>query len=224
MASIFFKIMYPKSFSGILCDRFPKPLFICALVLLVCGCAKSTTPLEVETEQSTALADPELQSRIPGSVAVPVALLDLQAGSTLARPLPAITSIEVLAESGLQLAYTQSKQIAIVPALNVEANWLHMQSCLKQVGVAPLVIIRSSDIFPLTSSDDVIHTIDGIPVASASPGAIPVFQIGLSDFLVSGDTNGYNLRSIMGRMLWSSAGLSVRDYPYSCAQRLNESE
>lgn len=221
---MFFKITYPNISSAILCGHFPKALIICALLLLICGCSGAATPLEAETEQSPGLADPELQSRIPGSVALPLALLDLQAGSTLAGPLPTITSIEVLAASGLQLAYTQSAQIDIVPALSVEANWLHMQSCLQQVGVAPLIIIGSSDIVPLTSGDEVIHTIDGIPVASASPGAIPVIQIGLSDFMVIGDANGYNLRSIMGRLLWSSAGLSVRNYPYSCAQRLNDSE
>ena len=224
MASMLLNIPYPNRFSESLCGHISKPLLICALVLLVCGCSKSATPLEAESEQSDGLANPELQARIPGSVALPVALLDLQASSTLTVPLPAIASIEVLAESGLQLAYTQSAQIAMVPALSVEANWLHMQFCLKQVGVAPLVLIRSSDIAPLTPDDHVIYTIDGIPVASASLESIPVIQIGLSDFLVSGNANGYHLRSIMGRLLWTSAGLSVRDYPYSCAQHLLESE
>jgi hypothetical protein len=227
MTSIYFKIANPQGFSAALCGCGPRPFLGGVMVILIwlaSGCSNSIAPAQAEGEQGSELTDADLQSQSPVSVAVPVAILDLQAGSTLIAPVPAITSIEVLAESGLQVAYTQSAQNALVSALSVEVNWLHMQTCLHQVGVAPLVLIRSSGIAPFTSADDVIHTIDGIPAASVSMGSIPVIQIGVSDFLMTGDAYGYNLRSIMGRLLWSSAGLSARDYPYYCAHQLAESK
>ena len=205
---------------------FSQPLRVCAITLLLYlsgGCSNSDEPAQVTDELRSTLADPSVQLPSSSTLALPVALLDLQAGSALTNPLPDIKSSEVLAESGLQVSYTEVEQSAIIPALTVEANWLHMQSCLNQVGVAPLVLIRSSVVAPFTSSDDVLHTIDGIPIASASPGSIPVIQIGLSDFTVTGDANGFNLRSIMGRTLWSSAGLAARDYPFSCARQRVES-
>jgi len=194
-------------------------------VLLVClgsGCSNSSAPAVVEDETRSTSEAPGSQSQTTGSV-LPVALSDLQASSALAEPLPAIASVEVLANSGLQVAYTQAEQNGIVPALRVEDNWLHMQSCLQQLGVAPLVLVRETAIKPLTSTDDVIFAIDGIPAASATLGSIPVIQIAVSDFLMTGDDYAYYLRSIMGRLLWSTAGLSVRDYPYSCARQLDES-
>jgi hypothetical protein len=235
--SIFFKTAYPHSLPVILCDYFPQSLLVGAVALLVgfgSGCSSSSVPVLLEDGQLSPLddllLDPVLPPQNVGSVTIsvpitaPVALRDLQSSLTLVSPVPVITSTEVLAESGLQVAYTQNSQSALAPALGVEANWLHMQSCLGQVGVAPLVLVITSAIAPLTAEDDVIFTIDGIPVASASMGSIPVIQIVFSDFLISGGPSGQFLRSIMGRVLWSSAGLSARDYPYSCARQLVESE
>jgi len=201
-----------------------KVLFIALLGSLSIGCSKSTSSLPAEEEPRLTLADSNLQDPIAQSVATPEALVDLQDTGVITSALPTIVSTEILAKSGLQVAYTQTSQSDIVSGLNIESHWLHMQSCLHQVGVAPLVLIHSAAITSLTSADDVIHTIEGTPVASATSGSIPVIQISLSDFLVSGQSNGYNLRSIMGRVLWSAAGLSVRDYPYSCAQQLVEPE
>lgn len=224
-----FKIIYMGKFNLI------RPIFflrsalvavIALLLLFASGCSRSISPPQTEAveELRSGPIDPNLLAQIPEAVALPEALVELQTAGTLTAPVPAISSIEILAESGLQVAYTKSTQIATVPALTVELNWIHMQSCLHQVGVAPLVLVRSVSFAPLTSIDDVIHTIDGIPVASSTMGAIPVIQISESDFLMPGEANGYNLRSIMGRLLWSSAGLSARDYPYSCARQLVESE
>lgn len=160
----------------------------------------------------------------PGSVDLPVALQDLQASSSLEAPLPEVVFVEVLARSGLQVAYTHIAQTALIPPLILEANWLHMQTCLQQVGVAPLILIRDSSVAPLTLADEVIHSIEGIPAATVTMVATPVIQVGLSDFMATGDAHGDHLRSIMGRLLWTAAGLSVRDYPYRCAQQLVESE
>ena len=189
------------------------------MLILSGGCSNSNESAQVADELRSTLADPGMPLPSSSALALPEALSDLQTGSVLKNPLPDIVSNEVLAESGLQVSYTEVQQSTIIPALTVEANWLHMQSCLNQVGVAPLVLIRTSAIAPFTSSDDVLLTIDGIPMASASPGSIPVIQIGLSDFTVTGDAKGFNLRSIMGRTLWSSAGLAARDYPFSCARQ-----
>jgi hypothetical protein len=208
--------------------RLPFSIIVLAVMLpiLVSGCSKSTSQPQTEVldELRSSPANPDSLAQTSESAVLPDALIGLQNAGALLAPIPAITSIEIMAESGLQVAYTQSDQNSIVQALRVELNWLHMQSCLQQVGVAPLVLIRSADFAALTSSDEVIHSIEGIPVASSTMGSIPVIQVGVSDFLMADDTNGYNLRSIMGRLLWSSAGLSVRDYPYSCARQLEESE
>lgn len=206
---------------------FSQPVQVGAITLmlaLLSACSSSDAPQPLEDELRSTLADASVQAPLVPSVALPEALSELLASSALATPLPAISSVEILAESGLQVAYTQVEHTDLVPALSVEANWLYMQSCLNQVGVAPVVLIRSSAVVPLTQTDDVIHTIEGIPVASASVGSVPVIQIGLSDFMMTGDDRGFNLRSIMGRLLWSSAGLSARDYPYSCARQWVENE
>lgn len=222
MTSISFKTIYSRRFHVIWCGSIPKPLLVGALALSAgygSGCSSSSVPVPLEEERSQ-FADPVSSPEITGLelVPVPVALRDLEASSTLISPVPVITSTEVLADSGLQVAYTQSSQSALAPAIGVEADWLYMQTCLGQVGVAPLVLVISSAIAPLTAADDVVFTIDGIPVASATMGSIPVIQVVFSDFLISGGPSGQILRSIMGRLLWSSAGLSARDYPYSCAR------
>ena len=195
------------------------------LASVVSGCTGSSAPIsQTEVGQSSTLADPTVPTQVTSLVDVPEALLELQANETLKNPLPELSSVETLADSGLQIAYTDVEQSAVIPALDVEQNWLHMQSCLEQVGVAPLVLIQSGVISPFTDSDDVVFAMSGTPAASATMALVPVIQIGIADFMESGERYAYNLRSIMGRLLWSMSGLSVRNYPYSCAQEWEGSE
>ena len=222
MSSVFYKANQTNENATIPCDSKLRcwPMFVIALTAcLIVGCSKSNTAAQVEDELRIAPIDPGVLAEISTTVALPAALQDLQAGSELLTPVPTIVAVEILAESGLQVAYTDERQSALVPALSVEDNWLYMQNCLNQVGVAPLVLVRSDEVAPFTSSDDVVYTIDSVPAATASSGSIPVIQIGVSDFLITGNAKAYNLRSIMGRLLWSSAGLLARDYPFSCARQ-----
>lgn len=227
MAAIFIKNTNPDRCLIRLpaCFLQPLPVGVITLVFaLIQGCSNSDTPAPVPDQLRSTVIDPSLQPPVSLPVAVPEALAELQVSAVLTTPLPPITSVEILAESGLQVVYTHVEQNERAPALSVEAHWLHMQSCLSQVGVAPVVLIRSTRVVPLTQTDHVIHSIEGIPVATATVGSVPVIQIGLADFTIVGDDRGYNLRSIMGRLLWSSAGLSVRDYPYSCARQWVETD
>jgi len=182
----------------------------CIQILVLIGCSKSTTPTQsdLDTDPSISLADQESQTRIPE------ALQQLESSQLLVNAAPSIYSSEMLADSGLQVAYSSAGQKAQVPASLIEANWLHMQECLNQVSVAPLVIIRDEGFAPMTSNDIVIHSLEGVPVASLTLEIVPIVQIGINDFLASADSAGANLRSILGRLIWSSADLAVRDYPY----------
>lgn len=227
MASITFNLMYSEKSLVTAHGCVSRALLVGAVAVLTVlgsGCSKSTAPGMADEEQRLPLADPDRQEPTPVPTAIPMALLDLKAITTLDWPAPEITSIEILAASGLQVAYTQEAQKTVIPALIMETNWLHMQSCLSQVGVAPLVLIRPSTVSPLTTTDDVIFTIGGIPAASVSAGSTPVIQVRLPDFQAIGDASGYYLRSAMGRLLWTSAGLAARDYPFNCAQRLSDTE
>ena len=120
------------------------------------------------------------------------------------------------------MSYTQTSLISQAPAAVIEQQWVFMQSCLEQVNVAPLVLVRQGPAVPFTPADDVVRNesalsleINSIPIASASTLYGPVVQISASDFDGSLGTPGFNLRSIMGRHLWLSgpfarAGLPVR--------------
>jgi len=162
-------------------------------------------------ESIQALADQESQTRIPA------ALQQLELSTAISEPIPFIHASEVLADTGLQVAFSTVDQQAQVSARSIEANWVHMQECLNQVSVAPLVLVREDGFAAMTADDIVIHSIEGYLVASVSLTAVPVVQIGVSDLLSSDESNGVNLRAIMGRLIWSSADLAVRDYPYTCA-------
>ncbi|MFK8075151.1 MAG: hypothetical protein AB8B84_01100 [Granulosicoccus sp.] len=177
------------------------------------GSSDSTAPGVVSTA-SALVGDPL------GSYQQPAALLTLQDDIRRISEVPTVVAGEILADSGLEVAYTSKALSADIPALNIEANWLNMQSCLNLVSVAPLVIVAES-VSPLTRQDDVIRTIDGFPFATASDSDIPVLQIDSEDFSTD-HIYGSSLRSIMGRLLWSTAGLAVRDYPFECANQVIE--
>lgn len=194
----------------------PTALVVLATVIAACsGSSNSTAPGDVSTASSL-VADPV------GSYEQPAALVVLQDDIGRISEIPTVVAGEILAETGLEVAYTSVALSEEVPALDIEANWLHMQSCLNQVSVAPLVVVAES-VSPLTIHDDVIHTIDGIPFATASQRDMPVVQIDSEDFSEE-RIYGYNLRSIMGRLLWSTASLAVRDYPFECANQVIEAK
>lgn len=150
---------------------------------------------------------------------VPAGLLLLEDEPGLLAAIPDVYASQTLANSGLQVAYTHPDQLKAIPALTIEAQWRFMQSCLQQVAVAPVVVIRDGPVTPFTSQDDVIHSIEGIPIASASIRTSVVIQVRDTDFDGSLGKFAFNLRSIMGRYLWLAADLPERDYPFSCAQQ-----
>lgn len=187
---------------------------VLALGIVACSGSSNSPAVGDPSTASSLVSDPLV------SYVQPAALVVLQDDIGRISEIPTIVAGEILAESGLEVAYTSVALSEDVPALDIEANWLHMQSCLNQISVAPLVVVAES-VSPLTIHDDVIHTIDGIPFATASQRDIPVVQIDSEDFFED-RIYGYNLRSIMGRLLWSTAGLAVRDYPFECANQVIE--
>lgn len=186
------------------------------LALGTAGCSSSSTSTEVADDAGVNLADAVIAYEQPA----PLQALQDDVGRISA--VPAIIDGQIMAETGLEVAYTDNELVTIVPAQSIENNWVHMQSCLNQVSVAPLVVVTKV-VSPLTIHDDVIHTIDGYPFASASYRDVPILQIDSEDFEPD-RIHGYNLRSIMGRLLWSSAGLAVRDYPFDCANQIVENK
>jgi hypothetical protein len=131
----------------------------------------------------------------------------------------ALHSNETLADSGLQVAYTNAAQRAAIDPLYIERQWQQMQRCTGLTAIAPLIIVTEGRIAPFTRNDDVLHHIDGSVTASASYGVTNArIQISDADFDGSLGTVGFNTRSILGRYLWLSSGLAERDYPYDCAR------
>ncbi len=184
------------------------------LSALLAGCSGSAEPPpSVDVERVAELPQQEQQTLIPGS------LLQLEDDPGLLSAIPTIVASETMAESGLEVAYTDRQQIQQIPALNIEAQWQYMQTCVGQVASAPVVVVQSQQVKPFTSSDDVIRNIDGAVIASSIVRTVPIVQILEQDFDGSLGNAGFNLRSIMGRLLWQSAGLAERDYPYSCARQ-----
>lgn len=187
---------------------------ILSTLLTACSSGGSGNP-GAGTSGDDLLSDPQAPSVLAGQ---PQALQQLADDPGLLVELPEVLSTFVTAEAGVQVAYTGEGQNVRVPALTVESQWQYMQQCLQLTGVAPLVLVRTDEVTPFTLSDDVIFDIEGIPVASGSRRDIPVLQIREDEFELSLSNPGFNLRSIMGRVLWLSAGLAERDYPFTCAQ------
>lgn len=191
----------------------PATLLLCVMGVMA-GCSSSSsgpaTPTGGVIEPGP---DQEDDTRVP------VSLLQLEEDPELVSEIPEILVTITTAGVGVQVAYTRQGQDELVPAEQVEAQWIYMQDCLGQSGVSPVVVVREGSYRPFTQSDDVIFDIEGATVASGTQRAIPILQIQESDFDVSVSNPGFNLRSIMGRLLWLSAGLPERDYPFECARQ-----
>lgn len=190
-----------------------------ALCLVLSACSGSGGSAGTPPEQ---LSDNPL-----GSEPEPVVLTLMRADPTLIAPVPEIVHTQTMSNTGLQVSYTDASLPSVAPAALIEQQWIDMQNCLQQAGVAPLVVVRQGPAVPFTPEDDVVRNetllafeITSVPIASASSLYGPVIQVSDSDFDGSLGNTGFNLRSIMGRYLWLSANLSERDYPYTCASNL----
>lgn len=161
-----------------------------------------------------------------GSEPLPEVLKQLQEDPNVLSQVPDVAHTQTMADSGLQISYTEKLLMARAPATLIEQQWLFMQKCVQQVSVAPLVLVREGPAIPFTQADDVVRNetitaleITSVPIASASTLYGPVIQVSVDDFDGSLGTPAFNLRSIMGRHLWLSANLPERDYPFDCARQ-----
>ncbi len=192
----------------------PAALLLCAtLVLAACSGSSSTSSGPTVSPDPVAGLEQEVETRVPDS------LLQLEDDPGLLAEIPEVLVTVTTARAGLQVAYTRRGQADVVPAELVETQWLYMQECLGQSGTSPVVVVREGPVTPFTATDDVIFDIEGTPVASGSHRTVPILQIQEHDFGVTLSNPGFNLRSIMGRLLWLSASLPERDYPFDCARQ-----
>ncbi len=129
-----------------------------------------------------------------------------------------VGSIVTMADTGLRVGVAENLDIDRVDMALIEGSWTHMQTCLSVVAVAPLVIVSDESIRPLSSADDILYHLDGSITASSTQYVTgTTIQISLMDLDGSLNQIGFNLRSIMGRYLWTSSGLPEREYPHNCA-------
>ena len=171
----------------------------------------------VAPERPGPLADPSL---------VPAPLLVIEGDPARIGAVPDVVAVEILSDSGLQIAYTREAQRESVDPRYVGAQWQHMQSCVGIVAQAPLVVVVGGTIEPLIATDDVLRDIEGRITASAGigPDGTATMQVHEDDFDGSIGNPGFSLRSIMGRHLWLSAMLAERDYPFRCARSATEAK
>lgn len=162
------------------------------------------------------LADPAFG--IP--VDPPAPLLVIEADPERIAAVPTLVAVETLADSGLQVGYTEPSQRGRIEPLHVGVQWEHMQRCVGVVAPPPLVLVRV-DVEPFAVTDDVIRDIEGRISASASEpvDGVAILQVRDAPFDGSTADAGFGLlRQIMGRHLWLSAGLLERFYPSECAR------
>ena len=201
--------------------------------LVLSGCSgsgseaseSSESPGAPESPGASELPESQLVDDQAGSEPEPAVLALLRSDPDLLAPVPEVVHTQTLANTGLQVSYTQTSLISQAPVSFIEQQWVFMQTCLEQVSVAPLVIVRQGPAVPFTPADDVVRNesalsleINSVPIASASTLYGPVIQISDADFDGSLGNPGFNLRSIMGRHLWLSNNLPERDYPFECAR------
>lgn len=162
----------------------------------------------------------------PGTEPLPKVLELLAAEKDLVAPVPQIAYTRTMADSGVQISYTQEILLPQAPPVSIETQWDYMQDCVQQSAIAPLIIVREGLAEPFTRADDVVRNeqisdteITSVPIASASTLHGAVIQISVTDFDGSLGTPLFNLRSILGRHLWLSNDLPERDYPFACARQ-----
>lgn len=198
-------------------------LLAVSVVMSLSACSSSS---------SSAVSTPPVDASEPlvndpvASEPLPEVLKQLQEDPNVLSQVPDVAHTQTMADSGIQISYTEKLLTARAPATHIEQQWLFMQECVQQVSVAPLVLVREGPAIPFTQADDVVRNetitaleITSIPIASASTLYGPVIQVSVDDFDGSLGTPAFNLRSIMGRHLWLSANLPERDYPFDCARQ-----
>lgn len=188
---------------------------------LLVACSGSGSDSGALGEQSSGFIDDGVSSE-----QLPTVLRQLSEDSSVLSPVPDVVFTQTLADSGLRVSYTSLEQRILAPALDVEEQWIHMQSCLEVVGAPPLVLIRNNEVEPFTALDEVLINeifeapeFSFVPTASSSTLHGTVIQVIVEDFDGSLGMPNFNLRSIMGRRLWADAGLAARDYPFECARQ-----
>jgi len=197
----------------------------CALsiigALLVCVILTGCNGSDSSPDQSGHTADEIIDDAIAQSASDtrPEVLQALVSDPDLLAGIPGLVNYTVLADSGIQVAYTDAAQSAYVTAQVIESHWQSMQDCLGQTASAPLVLVREGLVEPFLP-DDLVLFYFSVPVASATVRNSAVLQISDSDFDGSLGAAGFYLRSIMGRFLWTAANLAVSDYPHRCASQL----
>ena len=201
----------------------PSLAAVAVALSLLGGCGGSSdVPVAVEREGRA----PGSGSGAPGELvladpsALPAPLARIEADPVRVGSVPVLAAVETLADSGLQIAYTDAAQRARVEPLRVGAQWQHMQSCVMVVAPAPLVLVRA-EVEPFGPEDDVIRDIEGRISASATElvDGVAILQVRVAPFDGSRPDAGFGLlRQIMGRHLWFSAGLLERFYPSECAR------
>ena len=216
------------------------PLFV---VLSLAGCSGSggggeepeqNVPIEdpagidepVDAEETVSTEQPTGTGELVSPEIEPSTLTQLREDDSLISPVPEVVHTQTQADTGLQISYVSDSLIAAAPATYIEEQWIFMLGCIEQPTSPPVILVREGPVVPFTVDDDVVRneSFDGLdisstPVASATRLYGSVLQISDTDFDGSIGTRGFNLRSIMGRHMWLSAGLPERDYPFSCAQQ-----
>lgn len=179
---------------------------------IACG-GSSNVPNATSNPNDVSINDALVQ---PIADSRPQVLQDIGLESDLLVGIPELVQYAVLADSGIQIAYTDAGQLERAAAQSIELQWQSIQDCLGQTAAAPLVLIRADEVEPFLS-DDLVLFYFSAPVASATIRTGTVLQISDTDFDGSLGPVGFYLRSIMGRFLWTAANLDVSDYPHACA-------
>ncbi len=150
---------------------------------------------------------------------VPPAIAALEDGGALLSDYPPVRFVDTLANTGVQIGYTAEGQQERTDTDFIEEQWEYMQRCLEETGTPPLIILVEGAVETLTVDDEVLRYIDGSAIASSSVSLSgTVIQLSEDDLYGFYGVPGFNLRQIIGRSLWSDAGLPERDYPTTCAR------
>lgn len=202
--------------------HFLTQVILTSVFLLVLGaCSSGGDPVPVDSQTlepgDSVLSDPgaaESAVDIAGTEGVPFA----DSGADVFQLYPDIIDLQISESTQLRLAFTDLNQQTDSALPFVDRTWSEMQNCLGVAANPPLVILKTADVEPFSSSDDTIFNFEMHIAASAHDvDGASVIQILANDLDEQGESQGFYLRSILGRYLWRSNQLAERDYNYTCA-------